>query len=377
MKWFGRSLQILCAISLLATSCGGASQPPAVPPQPISDSTGEFLNIQINYVGFEGPIGDTDGTGELQLITIVSDENGHSDALICPYGAIIEIQSGDLINPCNAVISYPQNIVGDNLYIMMIAVDNDDTGVLGDVTSGVVSTGLAFGLKEAIASAGLATTGSAPVVIGFLALDAVIGFAGGKVQEYFENSDVIGSQSFILSKTKDWNNNNPVVAKSEDGDVEFSFVIQQSATAGDQQANSASPVPTTIPKPTSTKAINQPAPTSRPKATATLSMQDPETFVRAYFRSVTVARDYEHTWNLLTNGFKEKNDPGGFSEYVDFWNKIDSVDLNSIDFYEHTSTSAKCAVNITFHANSTSQTVDVKYHLVYNANRKTWLFESP
>ncbi len=275
MKWLMRLFQILCTVLLFVTACGSPAPiaqapaqapaaeepeqeaPVAVMPEPITGGTGEFLNIQINSVEFEGSVGDADGVGELQLITIVSDEKGHSDALICPYGAVNEIRSGDRINPCKAGISYSQSLIKGNLYIMIIAMDNDDAGVLGDVATGAVSSGLAYGLKEAISAAGYLSGGSTAVLIGSLALDTVVGYAGSKVQEYFEKSDVIGSQSFVLSRTKDWNNNKPVVAKSEGGDVEFSFTVQQSSTADGQLVNSVVPS-----APTKQAATPRPAPTA-------------------------------------------------------------------------------------------------------------------
>lgn len=363
MKWPTRSLQILCAISLLATSCGSTnltSQPPiAVLPQPISDGTGEFLNVQINYVGFQSSVGDTDGTGELQLITIVSDENGHSDALICPYGAIIEIQSGDLINPCNAAISYPQSIVGENLYIMIIAVDNDDTGILGDVTSGVVSTGLAFGLKEAIATAGFVTTGSAPVVIGFLALDAVISYAGGKVLEYFENSDVIGSQSFILSRTKDWNNNNPVVAKSEGGDVEFSFVVQQSSTTSGQLVNS--------------EELSAPEPTVQPIQIMSTSATDG---LKNYYEIISKG-NYNKAWGLLTESFKSKYNSTGYQPYAEWWSTLDRVEVKSVNVFFDNGKSANLDANIVYYyMNGQVDTNDImEFYMIYDSNSNQWLID--
>ncbi|MCL5611599.1 MAG: hypothetical protein M1485_03460 [Chloroflexi bacterium] len=105
---------------------------------------------------------------------------------------------------------------------------------------------------------------------------------------------------------------------------------------------------------------------------------DPEQFVRSYFNSITHDRNYQYSWSLLTSGFQDKNSPGGYDAYVSFWDNIDSVDIDSINFYEQTSTDAKCAVKLTFNAKQDgSQTVDVKYHLIYDADRQTWLFESP
>jgi len=247
MKRLTHALQILSSFSLLATSCGGSGQstqaPAAIQPNPVSvNSNGDYLNILNKSVEFMDSTGDPDGTGELQLITIVSDDSGHSDALICPYGAVVKIQTGDRVNPCNAGLSYPLELVEGHLYIMIIAVDIDDTGVLGDISTNVLTSGLAYGLGQAIEAAGYAT-GSAPVIIGTLVLETVLGYAGGKVQEYFEKSDVLGSQSFVLSQASNWNSDHPIVAQSVNGSVEFSFVVQQSSIASGQLVDSEAQSP--------------------------------------------------------------------------------------------------------------------------------------
>ncbi len=381
MKWLSRSFPIFYTLSLLVTSCGGSgpsAQPPvAIQPNSVFANNGDYLNIQVNSVEFKGSTGDSDEIGELQLITVVSDDSGHSDALICPYGAVIKIQAGDTINPCNAGISYSQDIIEDHLYIMMVAVDIDDTGVLADISTGALSTGLAFGLKEAISTAGFATTGSAPVVIGFLALDAVIGFAGGKAQEYFEKNDVIGSQSFILSRISNWNNNQPINALSTNGAVDFSFFISASSSAQGTLVEEAPAEPALV-EPT---IPNSPATeTSNIISTGSESQHysDPADFARWYFTSLSESRDFKTLWdNYLTSSFQSHSSDGVYKNYTDWWGSVTKIDIHSVDVIKNDGTSAWIHVNVTFHLKDgrVLENREYDYDLTFDQNKNTWMFD--
>jgi hypothetical protein len=197
----------------------------------------------------------------------------------------------------------------------------------------------------------------------------VVSFGGSELEKYFQQNYVIGTQSFVLSREYQWNNGQAITASSTNSQVNFTFTVQESSTAGGQivEATPTAPINT-----------NPPSATNIPNAPNPSSSTDPEQFVRTYFYSLTHDRNYQNSWSLLTDGFKNKNSPGGYNDYVTFWDKIDSVDVNSINFFEQTSTDAKCAVNLTFNAKQGgNQTVNIKYHLIYNSDRQTWLFESP
>src|SRR5436190_1172738 len=99
-----------------------------------------------------------------------------------------------------------------------------DTGKLQLITVVADDSGHAAA-PEAIAA------GGAWAVVGFLTLDTILGYAGSKVQAYFQKNYVIGTQSFSLSRQYNWNNGEPISAQSTNGQVNFTFEVQQSPTA--------------------------------------------------------------------------------------------------------------------------------------------------
>jgi len=225
-------------LSLLLTGCGGTtptSQPPVVLG---SNSTGagngNYVNILLDSVEFTGKVSNLGNTGNVQLIIIVSDKYGHADALICPYGGVIEVNQGDKINPCNAGLAYPENLVQGNLYIMLIAMDVKDKSALADVGTNALSTGLAFGLQKAIEHLGPAVLGvevAGPwAIAGFLALDVVVGYTGGEIEKYFQTNYVMADQSFVIAQNYNWNNGQPITASSTNSQANFTFTVQPSSS---------------------------------------------------------------------------------------------------------------------------------------------------
>ena len=122
------------------------------------------------------------------------------------------------------------------------------------------------------------------------------------------------------------------------------------------------------------------APTNPPAPTLpvpTPSVQTPEGFLRYYFSLVTDGNDYSLAWSLLTPKFQKANDPGGYSDYVDFWKTIKQVDLNNIQVNPVSNISADCQLDATFHTLSgITDNETLKYHLVYDQGKQTWMFDS-
>ena len=127
---------------------------------------------------------------------------------------------------------------------------------------------------------------------------------------------------------------------------------------------SATSTPTIIPKESTTS-------TPTPK----VNFSEPEEFLRNYFNAVTHQRNYEYTWTLMTDDFIERNTPSGYSEYVNFWNSVDRVDLKSIELYEREETSVKCRIKMVMIINGKNYPIDADYHLIYNSNNNTWMFD--
>jgi hypothetical protein len=373
-------LSCLIIASIALSGCGGTPTPlppVVVQPNPISginSNSSSYINLLINSVKFTGRVSNLGNTGNLQLIVVVSDDSGHADALFCPYGGVIQVHQGDKINPCKAGLAYPEEVLQGNLYLVMIATDVKQNAAFTDASINALGSALSVGLQKlvkVVATAKKIDPEDPRVVVGSLVLEKLLDYAGNKVQEYFKENYIIGTQSFIIPSKSNWNNSQPIDAPSANGQVNFTFVVQKSSTSQGKVVEALPIKPSVVNSSTPKVSVES------NETTKTPSSSDPEQFVRSYFYSLTHDRDYKHSWSLLTDGFKEKNVPGGYSDYVKFWDKIDSVDLNSIDFYEHTSTSAKCRVSITFHANDTQETDDVRYHLIFDSSHNTWMFESP
>ncbi|HUI89996.1 MAG TPA: hypothetical protein VLX61_14860 [Anaerolineales bacterium] len=121
-------------------------------------------------------------------------------------------------------------------------------------------------------------------------------------------------------------------------------------------------------------------PTGSPAPTpiSTLDVRTPEGFLRQYFSLVTDGQDYGLAWSMLTPKFRKVNDPGGYSDYVDFWKTIEQVDLNNIVINPLSNTSVNCQLNATFHTRSgITDTEVLNYRLIYDTGKQTWMFDQP
>ena len=119
------------------------------------------------------------------------------------------------------------------------------------------------------------------------------------------------------------------------------------------------------------------SPNIQPEPDTKSSLSDPEEFIRGYFYAVVNQRDYDYLWTLATDNFQKVNSKGGYQDYTNFWNSVDSLNLTSVDFYERSNSSAKCQVKMTLYINGESYPLDVKYHIIYNSSKDSWMFESP
>jgi hypothetical protein len=369
----------LLIASLLLAGCGGtptAAPPVFVPPNPGSGNLGNngtYVNILIDSATFNGSVSNSGANGNLQLITVVSDDSGHADALICPYGGVVKVQQGDNINPCQAGLTYPDNLLRDHLYIMVIALDIKDSSTIADLGTNALSTGLGFGIQKVISAAAPDAVAAAGAwgIVGFLALDAVLGYAGNKVEEYFQKNYVIGTQSFELSRQYDWNNGQPISALSTNNQVRFTFVVQKSSTASGQIVGTAPSEPVPL-NPTATEAI---IPTSSNPAEEHLA--DPGEFARWYFTALWQDRNYDYLWTLSTSSFQSAASPGGYNEFTSWWGSVDKVDIGSLSVTQNDGHYASIHVVVTFHLRNGSVLQDrsYDYDLLFDTNRQTWMFD--
>lgn len=108
------------------------------------------------------------------------------------------------------------------------------------------------------------------------------------------------------------------------------------------------------------------------------SSTTPEQFIRDYFEAIN-NRQYEQTWAMLSDYFKENHAAkglGGFQEYVDFWDKVDSVEIILIRIDSQTASAVYIYVEAYYHyKNGTTTTGHTTYKLVKNAAGDLWLFD--
>jgi hypothetical protein len=137
----------------------------------------------------------------------------------------------------------------------------------------------------------------------------------------------------------------------------------------------AAPPPSVVP----TAPHAEPTRSSRiPVPPAGNGIQDPAAFIRWYFAAVTENRNYQDLWNnYLTPSFKTVVSPGGFSEYVTWWDSVQRVDVNSVNVIQNDGTHAVVRVNVTFTMKDgrliSNQEYD--YDLLYDAARQVWMFD--
>ena len=70
-----------------------------------------------------------------------------------------------------------------------------------------------------------------------------------------------------------------------------------------------------------------------------------------------------------------KDTPGGYNEYVEFWNTVEQVDINNLETQRISDTSVKCQFRMILHIGGKQYSTNANYNLTYDASRQTWIFE--
>jgi hypothetical protein len=140
-------------------------------------------------------------------------------------------------------------------------------------------------------------------------------------------------------------------------------------------------VPTQIAlSPTSTAAVRLPFTATSPVITQVpgSGLQDPATFIRWYFTTVWKDRNYQDLWDhYLTPHFKSKVGSGVYQDYVNWWDSVKRVDVNSVDVLANDGTHATVRVNLTFSMKDgrVVPNQEYAYDLLYDSSRGTWMFD--
>jgi hypothetical protein len=121
-----------------------------------------------------------------------------------------------------------------------------------------------------------------------------------------------------------------------------------------------------------------PSPTATFTQTTAAGAQTAQGFIRDYFDAIN-SRNYELTWSLLTDAFKNninRSAQSAYQEYMDYWNTVSLVVVK--DVYA-VCQSDLCATNATlqlYYYEGRVSTDTYPYTLIFDHTRNTWLFDS-
>ncbi len=124
---------------------------------------------------------------------------------------------------------------------------------------------------------------------------------------------------------------------------------------------------------------NGTADSAQPQPESTIGFQtpDPEEFIRDYFHAIVNERKYEHLWLLATESFNDANYGSDYQIFVDFWNSVEELEIESVEISERSNTSAVCVVKMKLKIRGDEISAETNYHLIYDAGKESWVFESP
>jgi len=369
MAYLRKWMALLLAVSLLA-ACN-ATPSPDIPPLFVSqkpvDESRMLITVSVDEVQILKGVGDPIGKGELRFLIIGADTTGKSSGIYCPGDKPISVQTMQVIkSPCLFGANFDEQSVGNGVLFMFIALDEDKSSLPVDLSYEVALNGLAYGLEKLLEARKIvegATSG--PVAIG---IDILVSYVGGKVKDWIQQADVIGSQGVYLSRSDNWKAGQQFDITSGDGGLRLVYRVTQSSSVHPPSKPQVSP---SIASPTFISI--QASPASQANV-----LKDPKDFANWYFTTLWTDRDYQNIWdNYLTATFQGHASPGGYQEFKDWWGSVDKIDIISIDVVQNDGKSAWIHVKLTFHLSDgrTLSNREYDYDLTFNSNRNTWMFD--
>jgi uncharacterized membrane protein YvbJ len=109
----------------------------------------------------------------------------------------------------------------------------------------------------------------------------------------------------------------------------------------------------------------------------TANTLSPDKFIRWYFDAVWQDRNYEYLWTLSTPSFQSIVNPGGYQEYVKWWESVKQVDLNSVAIVPKGTDYVIATVNVNFYLKNgrVLSNKEYTYQLTYSSEIDSWLFD--
>lgn len=193
-----------------------------------------YVNLYIDEVKILGNIGDLTGQGEFRLIVLASDSNGKSSGMFCPAGSSLKMSRGDTVySPCLLSISFDEAKVSDEVYLTVMVVDEDKSTLPTDLSYEAASSylGTAFGnaVKKGLLKVGAAKLAkSTPFTF---TVSVLFDLLTGKVKEWIQKADVIGTQGIYLTRKDNWAEDKTTTIKSSDGGIQLTYTIVHTSSA--------------------------------------------------------------------------------------------------------------------------------------------------
>ena len=187
-----------------------------------------FVNLYIDEIKFLANVGDVTGPGEFRLIILAADTSGKSSGMFCPGDKPLKVRKGDTVQaPCLLAVSFDESKVSDGVYITIMAVDEDKSSLPADLSYEAASAGLGKALgsvaKKGAEKLGVTLlTKSSPFT--FVA-SVLYSFLSGKLKEWVQKADIIGSQGVYLSRKDGWATNETNTITSNDGAIRVTYTI--------------------------------------------------------------------------------------------------------------------------------------------------------
>lgn len=231
-------------IPIFALLVACRQQPPAPTTlNPPSHVTREAYNDQHDFivVGIDsitplrsGESGPNEQT-EFRFVMIGTDSQGNTSGMFCPGSDPLTLTVGDeVVNPCASVLAFDELVAGEQFDLLFIGVDEDDISLVEDMGAQVSISLLAKGVVEALKAIGhVGSAAGGPVgIAGEFVLEAAIGYAGGRVADYFQEEDIIGQHLYPIYRSKGWGAGNEISFRTQDGGMQIKFHVVRASVGG-------------------------------------------------------------------------------------------------------------------------------------------------
>lgn len=114
---------------------------------------------------------------------------------------------------------------------------------------------------------------------------------------------------------------------------------------------------------------------SQVESPRTDSQPSPSQTIRDYYTTIN-NRKYSTTWNQLSAKFKRDKSKNSYSSYVEWWNKVQRVEVEQAKTLSKTSNAATVEAKMKYYMKSGRVISDAqRFKLVWNAVQKSWNFD--